>query len=323
MIEFRISDLGFRVWAMAARPKTLPAAMAPVIVGTALAYRDGAFAPLPAFAAMVGALLIQIGVNLANDYFDYVKGVDTAERLGPMRVTQSGLIPPGRVRQGMILTFAAAAAVGTYLIAVAGWPILVVGGASIISALAYTGGPFPLGSHGLGDLLVFIFFGLVAVAGTYYVQALTLTPLALIAAIPMGALATAILVVNNLRDIDTDRRAGKHTLAVIIGPRATRLEYVALLAGAYLVPAWLWLGRGEPAWIMLPWVSLPLALRVGKMITGGTVDRSSGAFWSRDVSRFQPPRDERSVGRALNKALAETAQLELVFSFAFAIGLVL
>lgn len=284
---------------MAARPKTLPAAMAPVVVGIALAYRDGVFAPLPALAALVGALLLQIGVNLANDYHDYVKGVDAVDRMGPTRVTQSGLIPPAQVRVGVILTFAAAAGVGLYLIAVAGWPILVVGLAAIISAVAYTGGPYPLGSHGLGDLFVFIFFGLVAVAGTYYVQALTVTPTALIAAVPMGLLATAILVVNNLRDVDTDRRAGKRTLAVIIGAPASRLEYALLVAIAYLVPAWLWLAEGASTWMVLPWASLPLVVQVMKTVVGGT------------------------RGRALNEALAQTAQLELVYGLLFALGLVL
>jgi 1,4-dihydroxy-2-naphthoate octaprenyltransferase len=156
---------------LAARPKTLPAAVSPVIVGTALAIRDGV-QPLPALAAMLGALLLQIGVNLANDYFDYVKGVDTHERIGPVRVTQSGLIPPHRVRLAMILVFALSALIGIYLIVVGGVPILAIGIASILSALAYSGGPFPLASHGLGDLFVFIFFGLCAVCGTYWVQAL-------------------------------------------------------------------------------------------------------------------------------------------------------
>ncbi|RME47470.1 MAG: 1,4-dihydroxy-2-naphthoate polyprenyltransferase [Chloroflexi bacterium] len=288
-----------RNWALAARPKTLPAALAPVVVGTALAYRDGAFSALPALAAAVGALLIQIGVNLANDYFDYVKGVDTSDRVGPTRVTQSGLIPPEQVRRGMLITFGLAAAVGLYLVAVGGWPILVIGVASIVSAVAYTGGPYPLGSHGLGDLFVFLFFGLAAVAGTYYVQALTLTPVAMVSAVPMGTLATAILVVNNLRDIETDRRAGKRTLAVMIGERATRLEYVFLLAVAYVTPLWLWLGGHGPAWVLLPWASLPLAVRVTRMITRGT------------------------RGPALNVALARTAQLELVFGLLFAAGLVL
>jgi 1,4-dihydroxy-2-naphthoate octaprenyltransferase len=288
-----------QAWMMAARPKTLPAALSPVIVGIALAFRDGAFSPLPALAAAVGALLIQIGVNFANDYFDYVKGVDTADRAGPTRVTQSGLIPPGRVKRGMIFTFVLAAVVGLYLVAVGGWLILIIGIASIVSAIAYTGGPYPLGSHGLGDLFVFIFFGLAAVVGTYYVQALRLTPLVVVAAIPMGTLATAILVVNNLRDIDTDRRAGKRTLAVMMGPRATHVEYVLLLAVAYITPPWLWLAGRASAWVLLPWASLPLAVGVTRMVTGG------------------------KTGPALNEALAKAARLELVFGFLFAVGLAL
>ncbi|MFQ5854191.1 MAG: 1,4-dihydroxy-2-naphthoate polyprenyltransferase [Anaerolineae bacterium] len=288
-----------QAWVMAARPKTLPAAMAPVFVGIALAYRDRAFSLLPALAAMVGALLIQIGVNLANDYFDYVKGVDTVDRAGPTRVTQSGLIPPERVKRGMIFTFFAAMAVGVYLVAVAGWPILVIGVASIMSAVGYAGGPHPLGSHGLGDLFVFIFFGLIAVTGTYYVQALAVTPQVFIAAVPMGGLATAILVVNNLRDIDTDRQSGKRTLAVMIGPRATRLEYVVLLVVAYMSPVWLWLVGHGSVWTLLPWVSLPLALQLVRMIYGG------------------------GAGPALNDVLAKTARLELIFSLLFAMGLVM
>ena len=288
-----------QAWMMAARPKTLPAALAPVIVGVALAYRDGAFSALPALAAAVGALLIQIGVNLANDYFDYVKGVDAADRAGPMRVTQSGLIPPGQVKHGMVLTFALATLVGVYLVAVGGWFILAVGAASIVSAVAYTGGPWPLGSHGLGDLFVFIFFGLAAVIGTYYVQALRLTSLVVVAAIPMGTLATAILAVNNLRDIDTDRRAGKRTMAVIMGPRATRREYGLLLAISYATPLLLWLAGAASPWVLMPWLSLPLTVHLGRMMFGGV------------------------SGPALNKALAESARLELVYGVLFAIGLIL
>ena len=288
-----------RAWLLATRPKTLPAAVAPVLVGVALAIRDGGFRLLPALAALAGALLLQISVNLANDYFDYHRGVDTADRLGPVRVTQSGLLPPERVRQGMILTFALAAIAGLYLIAVGGWPILVIGVASILAALAYSGGPFPLGSHALGDLFVFIFFGLVAVGGTYYVQVGALTPFVLLAAAPPGLLITGILVVNNLRDIEGDARAGKHTLAVLLGDRGTRAEYVLLAAVAYLIPAALWLtGRASP-WILLPWLTLPLTLRQAKRILRGL------------------------SGRPLNDVLAATAQIALLFSLLFALGLIL
>lgn len=212
----------FEAWILAARPRTIPASVAPVAVGTAAAYHDGALAVLPALAALAVSMLLQVGVNLANDYFDYAGGIDSPDRLGPTRVTQSGLIEPGRVKAGMACVFCLAALMGLYLVFVGGVPILLAGIASIAAALAYSGGPYPLASHGLGDLFVFIFFGLVAVGGTYYVQALSLTPMALLVAVPPGLLITAILVVNNLRDIHTDRRSGKRTLAVILGAGGSR-----------------------------------------------------------------------------------------------------
>ena len=288
-----------RAWLLAARPKTLPAAVAPVLVGVALAIRDGVFRFWPALAALAGALLLQIGVNLANDYYDHVRGVDTAARLGPVRVTQSGLLPPEQVRRGMIVLFGLAALVGLYLIAVGGWPILAIGVASIAAALAYSGGPFPLGSHGLGDLFVFIFFGLVAVGGTYYVQAKTVTPLVLLGATPVGLLITDILVVNNLRDVKSDARAGKRTLAVLLGERGTRAEYVLLAAVAYLIPPALWLAGQASPWVMLPWLTLPLMARESARIVRGL------------------------RGRPLNGVLAATAQIALLFSLLLALGLLL
>jgi 1,4-dihydroxy-2-naphthoate octaprenyltransferase len=189
-------------------------------------------------AALVGALLIQIATNLANDYYDFVRGADTAERVGPLRVTQAGLLAPHEVKRGMIVVLALALAVGVYLVAVGGWPILVVGVLALVCAVAYTGGPFPLGYHGLGDAFVFVFFGLVAVAGTWWVQARSLPAEALLAGAGVGALSTAILVVNNLRDLATDARAGKRTLAVRIGRGASAVEYTALvLVGAAVPPA--------------------------------------------------------------------------------------
>jgi len=289
---------GWRAWLLAARPRTLPAAIAPVVVGTALAQADGLLAPLPALAALVGALLLQIGANLANDYFDYVKGADVPGRQGPTRVAQSGMISLPHLRAGIAVTFGLAALAGLYLVAVGGWPILIVGLAALLSAVAYTGGPYPLGYHGLGDLFVFLFFGLVAVGGTYYVQALTLALAVVIAAIPVGALTTAILVVNNLRDIDTDRQAGKRTLAVRLGRRGTRLEYLLLLALAYAVPPLLWAAGWSSGWVLLPWLSLPLALRPARTIL-------------------------QADGPALNMALAATANLALAFSLLFALGLIL
>lgn len=225
------------VWIMAARPKTLPAAAAPVLIGAGLGAFHDAFALLPAGAALVGALLIQIATNLANDYYDFARGSDTGARVGPTRVTQAGLLRPEVVRRGMETTLAAAFVVGIYLVWVGGWPVVVIGLASLACAVAYTGGPYPLAYHGLGDLFVFVFFGLVAVAGTYWVQALELIPGALLAGAGVGALTTAILVVNNLRDIDTDRVAGKRTLAVRLGRGGTRLEFVAMLLVGAAVPA--------------------------------------------------------------------------------------
>lgn len=289
----------WQAWLLAIRPRTLPAAIGPVLVGTALAVRDNAFAPLPAIAALVGALLIQIGANLSNDYLDYVKGVDVAERTGPRRVAQSGLIALPRLRLGIAVTFALAAMVGLYLIFAGGWPVLIIGLASLLSALAYTGGPWPVGYHGLGDLFVFLFFGLAAVCGTYYVQALSISPVAVAAALPVGALTVAILVINNLRDIETDRKTGKRTLAVILGAEATRLEYVLLLVLAYGTPLLFWLAGWSSPWVLLPWVSLPLAVHLVRNV-------------------YQIP-----GGPALNKMLAGTANLDLLFCILFAAGLVL
>jgi 1,4-dihydroxy-2-naphthoate octaprenyltransferase len=289
----------YQAWLMAIRPKTLPAALSPVLVGTAMAVRDGLFAPLPALAAIIAALLIQIGANLANDYFDYVKGVDVPGRKGPIRVAQSGLIALPHLRIGIGVTFALAALVGGYLGFVAGWPILIVGLASLLSALAYTGGPFPIGYHGLGDLFVFVFFGLAGVCGTYYVQALRFSPVVVAAAVPVGVLTVAILVINNLRDIETDRETGKRTLAVLIGPKSTRLEYLVLLALAYAAPFWFWIAGRSSAWALLPGLTLPLAVRLVRTVYS------------------------TAEGPSLNKALAGTASLELAFCVLFAIGIVL
>lgn len=284
-----------QVWLLAARPKTLPAAAAPVIVGTAVATSDGVFRFWPAFAALLGALLIQIGTNFANDVFDFKKGADTGERLGPLRVTQAGLLSSRQVFGGMWLVFALSVIVGLYLVYVGGWPIVIIGVLSILSGIAYTGGPFPLGYNGLGDLFVFIFFGLIAVCGTYYVQAGVVGPASVWAAGPIGLLATAILVVNNLRDVDTDRQAGKKTLAVRFGVSGARIEYVLVLALAYLIPVVGWLLNALPATVLLTWLSLPLAFGLIKAIY-------------------------RDHGRALNASLGGTARLELVYALLLAVG---
>jgi 1,4-dihydroxy-2-naphthoate octaprenyltransferase len=292
-----ISNLG--AWIMASRPRTLPAALAPVVVGSAMALADKSFVWLPAVAALLVALLLQVGVNLANDYFDYLKGIDTQDRLGPPRVTQSGLIPPKQVRSAMILTIILSAIPGTYLLARGGWPVIIIGIACVVAILAYSGGPYPLASHGLGDLFVFIFFGLVAVCGTYYVQVLHLTPIVWLLGVIEGLLITAILVVNNLRDIQTDRKTGKRTLAVTIGDRGCRIEYVALLAIAYAIPIVLWLSGRMSAWVILPLLSLPLAISLMRLI-------------------WQSPADS-----ILNQALVKTVRLALFYSLLLAIGLIL
>jgi len=228
--------LSLRNWVLAARPKTLTAAAAPVVAGTGLAAFHGGASTLPALAALVGALLIQVATNLANDYYDFVRGADTAERVGPVRVTQTGLLTPRAVHQGMMAALFAALLVGVYLVWIGGWSIVVMGLASLTAAVGYTAGPFPLAYHGLGDVFVFVFFGPVATAGTYYVQALSFSAEAVLAGAGVGALSTAILVVNNLRDRTTDERAGKRTLAVRLGASATRLQYLLLLATGAAVP---------------------------------------------------------------------------------------
>lgn len=246
---------------MAARPKTLTAAIAPVVVGSGLAAHDGVFTILPAAAALLGAILIQIGTNFANDYYDFVRGGDTEDRIGPTRVTQAGIIEPGAVKRAMFIVLGAAMLVGVYLVAVAGWPIVVIGLASVVCAVAYTGGPFPLAYHGLGDVFVFLFFGLIAVGGTYFVQAHTWPPDALLAGTGLGALSTTILVVNNLRDIDTDRRAGKRTLAVRLGVGGTRAELVALFAVGAFVPVIGWQLFAWPVASLAALIAIPIGFQ--------------------------------------------------------------
>jgi 1,4-dihydroxy-2-naphthoate octaprenyltransferase len=248
-----------RAWISAARLRTLPAAIVPVAVGTAVARAAGEIAWGPALAALAGSLAIQIGTNFANDVFDAERGADGPDRIGPVRAVSAGLISAGAMKRAMIAAFAIAAAIGAYLAWVGGWPIAVLGTASIAAGIAYTGGPWPLGYHGLGDAFVLGFFGFGAVCGTAYVQLGRVPALAVWASLPVGALATAILVVNNLRDRATDARAGKRTLAVRLGRRATLVEYAALLAIAYAVPLAIALRAGE-VWPALPLATAPIAL---------------------------------------------------------------
>ncbi len=238
----------WRAWALAARPRTLSAAAAPVVAGCGIAVADGAFARGPALAALVGALLVQVATNFANDYYDFVKGCDTEDRIGPVRAAQAGLLAPAAVKRGIFVAMALAAMAGAYLAVVAGWPVVVIGAASLVCAVAYTGGPFPLAYHGLGDVFVFVFFGPVAVAGAYYVQALSWSPDALLAGVGVGAFSTAILVANNVRDRETDAAAGKRTLAVRLGDKVAAAEYAACLGVAAAVPAAGWAWAGWPAW---------------------------------------------------------------------------
>lgn len=282
---------------MAARPKTLTAAAAPVLAGVGLAAFHDVLAWGPAVAALVGALLIQVGTNFANDYYDFVRGGDTEERIGPTRVTQAGLIEPSAVKRGMVLVLAAAMLVGIYLVWVAGWPIVWIGLASVACAVLYTGGPFPLAYHGLGDVFVFLFFGLIAVGGTVFVQGLIWPPDALLAGAGLGALSTAILVVNNLRDIETDEKAGKRTLAVRLGPTGTKAQYLGLLAVASAVPVIGWARYGWPPLALISLAFGPLVMAPTRRVLG-----------------YDDPRE-------LLPALGATARAVAVYGALMAVGL--
>jgi 1,4-dihydroxy-2-naphthoate octaprenyltransferase len=290
---------GFRIWLMAARPRTLPAAIAPVLVGTALAGFMHVFHPLRFVAALLGAMFIQIGTNLSNDYSDARRGADADDRLGPVRVTAGGLVPPRQVLIATYVTFGLAVLFGIYLIVVAGWQLLIVGAASILAGVAYTGGPKPYGYEGLGELFVFLFFGIVAVAGSYFVQVKHLHWEAFALAVPVGLLAAAILIVNNVRDIDSDRRAGKRTLAVKLGRERTRLMFAAVVYLAYLLTPVTWLFGPTTAWVMLPWLTLPLAAGVVRVVRS------------------------RTDGPSLNGALAQSGMLQLAFCMVLSAGLLL
>jgi 1,4-dihydroxy-2-naphthoate octaprenyltransferase len=290
-----------RIWLMAARPRTLPAAIAPVLVGTAAAVewagslpRAGAF-----IAAQIGSIFIQIGTNLANDYSDAKRGADTADRLGPVRVTSAGLVAPRRVLNATWIAFGVAVACGIYLAAVAGIAILLVGAVSIAAGVLYTGGPRPYGYAGLGEVFVFLFFGLVAVNGSYYVQLEQLDALPLGLSISIGFLATAIIVVNNVRDVETDRRAGKNTLAVRIGRDSAVNLYRLLVGGGFLVLP-IALVAGDASLLpLIGWLAAPLAIKPAKTLA------------------------ERRDGPALNGVLAQTGALLGLFSLLVTVGLLI
>jgi 1,4-dihydroxy-2-naphthoate polyprenyltransferase len=285
-----------RIWVMAARVRTLPAAVAPVLVGTSLALGAGRFHALAFVAALLGAIFIQVGTNLSNDYSDARRGADSEDRLGPVRVTAGGLVPPRQVLTATYASFGVAVACGAYLIAVAGWELLAVGAASILAGVLYTGGPRPYGYEGLGELFVFLFFGVVAVTGSYFVQVQRLPWQAFACAVPVGLLASAILVVNNVRDIDTDGRAGKRTLAVRLGRARTRDLYTAMLAVAFTSVPVLW-ALGMSPWLLLSWATVPLAVRLVQTVR------------------------TRLDGPALNGALAQTGALQLLFCVLLAAGI--
>ncbi len=297
-----------QAWILAVRPRTLSAGAAPVVAASGFAAADGVFVQLPALAALAGALLIQIGTNLANDYYDFFKGGDTGERLGPVRVTQAGILPPRAVFRGMAVALGLATLTGVYLASVAGWPVIVIGLVSMLMAVCYTGGPYPLSYNGLGDVFVFVFFGLVATATTYYVQAQAWSADAILAGAGLGFFSTAMLVVNNLRDRETDGAAGKRTLAVRFGDRLTVIQYFACLALAASASAIGVSAMGWSRWTLLSLAgiaaSAPAWVSVAPFLRPGAGD---GAWGSADR-------------RTLNPALAMTARGLALYGAGLGIG---
>lgn len=287
----------FRVWLLASRPATLPAAAVPVFVGAGVAFGAGAtLRPLVLLATLLSALLIQIGTNFANDYSDFHRGADHDGRLGPVRVTQSGLLSADGVRRGIIIAFGLAVLLGSGLAWIGGWPIIAIGVLSLLAGLAYTGGPWPFGYHGLGDLFTFVFFGLIAVSGTTYLQTDMWSGLALLLSVPVGLLVTNILVVNNLRDLPTDKVAGKRTLAVLIGARATQVQYATSAAIAFAIPLLLSLSDDHHRLLVLPLLTLPMAIGLVRTVLRG------------------------AAGRDLNPILERTGRLLLAFGALLALG---
>ena len=283
---------------LAARPATLTAAFAPVAVGTACAWQAGGFRLDAALAALVGAFLIQVATNFANDMYDFQKGADDEQRLGPVRAAQAGLLTVGQLRRGIFVAFGLAIVVGVYLTWVAGPVVVVIGLSSIAAGLAYTGGPFPLAYNGLGDVFVMLFFGFVAVCGTAFVQMLAVPNAAWLASVPIGALATAILAVNNVRDFEGDARAGKRTVVVRFGRRAGVREYVFLLVLSYATPPLMMALGWVSAWVLLPELTVPWGVRLARSVA-------------------------RDRGPVLNETLAGTAKLLSLFGILFAIGIAL
>lgn len=299
-----MSSSSIKGWVTAARPKTLPAALGPILPGAALAWSENSFSLFPVLAALTAALLLQIAVNIANDYFDFIHGIDTPERVGPTRAAAGGLLSLKSMRIGMVLITLLILSIGVYLIYIAGLPILFIGLAAVISVYLYSAGPFPLSTNALGDLFVFLFFGPAAVCGTYYVQTLRLNTEIILYSVSIGLLITAIIVVNNYRDIKTDRAGGKKTLAVVMGEKITIVEYMLLVFIAYLIPVvlfiikWIVLLEVTP-WLLLPLISAPLWIPLFRDMYG------------------------RAKGQVLNKTLAGTAKMSLLFSVLLGLGIVL
>ena len=284
-------------WLIAIRIKTLPAAISPVILGTALAFHDGNSNSFILFMTLLAAVLIQIGANFANDVYDFEKGSDRADRLGPQRATQSGLISPTDMKKAMWKIFALAIGVGFYLAYVGGWPIVIIGLASIAAGISYTGGPYPLGYHGFGDIFVFLFFGLIAVPGTYYLQTGSVTEFSLWLGAVMGMLATAILVVNNLRDRDADIISGKKTLAVRFGETFSKIQFILLVMLPFLLPFHLWRQWNKMSFL-LTLFTLPIAVHLIIQLFNNT-------------------------GADLNKVLAGTARFLFIFTLLLSAGLII
>lgn len=294
-----LTENKFHLWIEAARPKTLAAALVPVLVGAALAFSAGAINWINSTIALLCAFLIQIGTNFANDYFDFVKGSDTDERIGFRRATAAGLISPRQMLFATIWTMALAFFAGLYLVWSAGWIVLIIGLLSLLFGILYTGGPYPLGYNGLGDVFVFLFFGLVAVMTTYYVNALEWSEESFWASIAVGALCVNILVVNNLRDVEQDAVSGKKTLGVIFGDTALKAEYTLMLLLAYAIPPHFYFVIDYSEWIFLPFLILPLAVYHAHKI------------WTEEEKRN------------LNKMLERTAQFMLFFGVLFSAGIIL
>ncbi len=298
MIDHKEKPTKFQSWILASRPRTLPAALVPVMVGSALAIYQGIFFPAYSIIALLCSILIQIGTNFTNDLYDHLKGSDTKERKGPLRVLASGLISVKEMQWGIFLVFFTAFLLGLYLVYSVGLVILWIGILSIIAGLAYTAGPFPLAYNGLGDLFVFIFFGIVGTVGTYYLHAQQFTTLAFLISLPVGALITNILIVNNYRDIEEDKTAGKNTLAVLLGREFSRYEYVFFILISFFIPFLLHFKYDFNIWIFLPYITLPIAITLVKMIYALT-------------------------GTQLNKTLELSAKFSAIYGLLLSIGIVL